>query len=160
MIDAKAIRRVFFDLDRHATIFSETRCALRRGPFAKNVEPQDLLEIVNLDIHGCATPYGANRLIQLGLVVPRVFEVDDKKSQKLRFEAVEIDVGGHITIGQVKNCLASQHPFIAEARDKIHKDQFLDCQSVVFETGYLEGLQTADLAQLHSRSAEDWQGLP
>ena len=122
-------------------------------------KPQDLLEIVNLEIHGCATPSGINRLCQLGMVVPKVFEVDDGTKRTLRFDAVEIDMWGYIIAGRVQTCLASEHPMIVEAREKIYTDQFLGRDQVIFETGYLDTRPTEELSRLHSRSAQDWQEL-
>ncbi|MBO9398103.1 hypothetical protein J7400_15550 [Shimia sp. R9_2] len=91
------------------------------------------------------------------MAIPANFAFTSQTGQTLQFQTIDMDLQGYIVSKRVQDCLVSEHPFVAEARANVHKDQFVSRATVVFETNFLRSKSAEELEVLHWRSAKSWR---
>ena len=74
----------------------------------------------------------------------------------LSFEALELELSGHLEIGRIDQGRTIRHRFIQDAFARMTVDQFAGATELVFERSYLDWLQSATLVAKHKIAAEAW----
>lgn len=112
---------------------------------------------MNLHLHGCTDISSANQLCDLGLTAPVTIDLFGTGGSPLRFDALELELSGHIEIGRIAVGNAIKHRFVQAAFARMQLDQCADSRNVVFERRYLEQLSPSGLAIQNSRSVTAWR---
>ncbi|MBK4214705.1 hypothetical protein JJJ17_02070 [Paracoccus caeni] len=111
---------------------------------------------MNLHLHGCVDVGSANELCDLGLTTPFTLRVRASDDTQLQFDALMLELSGHIEIGRMTYGAAITHRFVQDAFERMRTDQCRDQSKVVFEQAYLENCSQAVLLRNHPRAAVAW----
>lgn len=113
---------------------------------------------MNLYLHGCVDVAAANRLCDLQLAKPTTFTRRVPGVGLLSFEALELELSGYIEVNRIDQGRTIRHAFVQDAFARMATDQFADAAVLVFESSYLDGLQSAALVEKHEIASEAWLG--
>jgi hypothetical protein len=102
----------------------------------------------------------ANRLCDLELAAPTTFTRRVPGGALLSFEALELELSGYLEIGRIEQGRAIRHRFVQDAFARIATDQCCGATELVFESSYLDKLNSAVLVEKHKIAAEAWLRLP
>ncbi len=111
---------------------------------------------MNLHLHGCVDVDAANRLCDLELATPTTFARRVPGVGLLSFETLELELSGYLEIGRIDQGRAIGHPFVQDAFARMATDQFAGAAELVFESSYLDQLNSAALVEKHRIAAEAW----